>query len=111
MTIVFLFMGIDMCRVSMDFVMSETFSRLVVLRIVANGYVYLETNGNTKYGARLKNMREGYFTVIEKTLEYNNIGPSIYYINILMKTTYPPFTQGCIIDFTIWMEFKIGVSV
>ena len=55
-------------------------------------------------------MREGYFMVIEKTLEYNNIGPSIYYINILMHTEYPP-TQGCIIDFTIWMEFKIGVSV
>ena len=35
MTIVFIFTGIDMCRVSMDFVMSETFSRLVVLRIVA----------------------------------------------------------------------------
>ena len=28
-----------------------------------------------------------------------------------MHTEYPPFTQGCIIDFTIWMEFKIGVSV
>ena len=56
-------------------------------------------------------MREGSFTVIERTLEYNNIGPSIYYINILMHTKYPPFTQGCIIDFTIWMEFKIGVSV
>ena len=50
MTIVFIFTGIDMCRVSMDFVMSETFSRLVVLRIVANGYVYLETNTKKKYG-------------------------------------------------------------
>ena len=59
----------------MDFVMSKMFSRLVVLRIVANGYVYLETNINKKYGIGWKNMREGYFTVIEKTLEYNNIGP------------------------------------
>ena len=49
-TIFFLFTSIDMCRVSMDFVTSETFSRLVVLRIVANGYVYLETNDNKKYG-------------------------------------------------------------
>ena len=111
MTIVLLFMGIDMCRVSMDFVTSETFSRLVVLRIVANGYVYLETNENKKYWTGCKNIREGYFTVIEETLEYNNIGPSIYYINILMHTKYPPFTQGCIVYFTILMEFKIGVSV
>ena len=59
----------------MAFVMSETFSRLLVLRMVANGYVYLETNDNKKYGTGWKNMREGYFTVIEKTLEYNNIGP------------------------------------
>ena len=43
MTIIFLFTGIDMCRVFMAFVMSEMFPRLVVLRIVANGYVYLET--------------------------------------------------------------------
>ena len=50
MTIVFLFTGIDMCRVSMDFAMSETFSRLVVLRIVTNGYVYLDTDDNKKYG-------------------------------------------------------------
>ena len=49
-TIIFLFMGIDMCRVSVAFVMSETFSRLVVLRIVANDYVYLGTNYNNKYG-------------------------------------------------------------
>ena len=56
-------------------------------------------------------MREGYFTVIETTLEYNNIGPSLYFINILMQIEYPPFTQGCIIDFTICMKFKIAVSV
>ena len=49
MTIVFIFMGIDVCRVTMDFVMSETFSMLVVLRIVVNDYVYLETNHNKKY--------------------------------------------------------------
>ena len=110
-TIFFLFIGINMCRVSMDFVTSEMFSRLIVLRIVANGQVYLETNKNKKYGTGWKNIKEGYFTVIEKTLEYKNIGPSICYINILMHIKYPPFIQGCIIYFTIWMEFKIGVSV
>ena len=86
MTIVFIFTGIDMCRVSMDFVKSETFSRLVVLRIVANGYVYLDTNNNKKYGTRWKSTREGYFTVIEKTLEYNNIGP--YIIILIYSCTH-----------------------
>ena len=66
MTIISLFTIIDMCRVSMAFVMNETFSRLVVLRMVANGSIYLETNDNKKYGTGWKNMREGYFTVIEK---------------------------------------------
>ena len=62
----FLFTGIDMCRVSMSFVMGEMFLRIVVLRIVEKGYVYLETNNNKKYGTGWKNIKEGYFIVVKK---------------------------------------------